>query len=167
MSYLGMAWLNYLGWTYSIRLLPWLTRWYFSREGAANLSISDEERMIAFKREFPKEKMHPKDAALWSDNLLMVYLTCMRSSYSQGMRGMSRDGQILASDFPFKIEDIRKDLPLTYWCGSLDTNVPVSHGPKVVARVGGMARLVVKEETHATIYHASLDEALVWATSGW
>lgn len=155
MGYWGMKWMNYLGWTFGQRLSPALCRWWFSREPGARLDLSDEERMARLRQAFEKDKpkMHPKDIAVFGDtDFMKVHLRTAREAFGQGMAGFSLDFKLLNADFGFRIEDIRKDLPVQMWYGKLDTNVPLQHGEKIAARLGDNAHLRVKDETHASIW---------------
>ncbi|KAK5938080.1 hypothetical protein PMZ80_009669 [Knufia obscura] len=155
MGYWGMKWMNYLGWTYGQRYFPGLTRWYFGRMAGARLDLPEEERLRRMRQDFEKAKssMHPKDVAFFGDtDTMRMHLRVAAEEYAQGMDGFSQDYTLLCTDFKFKIEDIRKDLPFRLWYGNLDTNVPLQHGQKVAARVGANARLRVEDETHASIF---------------
>ena len=154
MGYRGMKWPNWLGWSFGQRMFPGLCRWWFSREPAARLDLSDEERMRRLRQGFEKEKgkMHPKDRAFYGDtDIMQVYLRSSKETFGQGMDGLSLDFKLLNADFGFKIEDIRKDLPVQIWHGNMDGNVPLHHGQGVAARIGDNAHLKVVDETHASI----------------
>ncbi len=58
---------------------------------------------------------------------------------------------MICTDFGFRIEDIRHDLPVQLWYGKYDTHVPLNHGKQIAARLGGRASLRVEDETHASI----------------
>jgi pimeloyl-ACP methyl ester carboxylesterase len=54
----------------------------------------------------------------------------------------------------FRIEDIRKDLPVQLWYGKDDCFVPAHHGVQIAARLGGddgRVVLRVEDNTHASI----------------
>lgn len=164
MGYWGMRWPNYLGWTFGQRMFPGLCRWWFGREPGARLDLSDEERLSRLRQAFEKgkAKMHPKDRTVFGDvDWMRIHLRTAREAYEQGMDGFSLDYKVLNSDFGFRIEDIRKDLPVYLWYGRLDVNVPLQHGEKIAARVGDNARLRVEEdETHASIWANFKEEYL-------
>ncbi|KAK5099524.1 hypothetical protein LTR70_002425 [Exophiala xenobiotica] len=164
MGYWGMRWPNYLGWTFGQRMFPGLCRWWFGREPGARLDLSDEERLARLRQAFEKDKasMHPKDRAVLGDvDFMRVHLRTAGEAYGQGMDGFSLDFKVLNSNFGFRIEDIRKDLPIHLWYGRLDTNVPLQHGEKIAVRVGSNARLIVEEdETHASIWANFKEEYL-------
>ncbi|ETN41029.1 uncharacterized protein HMPREF1541_02963 [Cyphellophora europaea CBS 101466] len=154
MGYRGMQFPNYLGWTYGQRWLPGLVRWWFGRQPDARLDLSDEERLRLMRRGFEKEKagMHPKDVAFFGDeNWMKMRLRLTRETYAQGLMGMSDDYRVLNSDFGFRIEDIRKDLPVQVWHGDKDVFAPTRHGREVAKRLGDNATLHITDDTHASI----------------
>ena len=163
MGYWGMNWMSWAGWTFGRRVSPGLCRWFFSREPGARLDLSEEERMKLMLKNFEKDKakMHPKDIPVLGDkDFMRMHLRRASEVYKQGMDGFSNDFRLLNSDFGFKIEDIRKDLPLQLWHGRLDTMVPLQHAQKVAARVGSNAHLRISDDTHAGIWKERKEEYL-------
>lgn len=135
-------------------MFPGICRWWFSREPAARLDLSDEERMRRLRKGFEKDKakMNPKDVAVFGDmDFMWMHLRSSREAFGQGMDGFSDDFRLLNADFGFRIEDVRKDLPVQLWHGRLDTYVPLQHGEKIAARLGNNAHLRVGDDTHASI----------------
>ena len=59
----------------------------------------------------------------------------------------------MCRDWGFRIEDIRKDLPVHLWYGRLDRFVPLNHGMQIAARLGGgnNVQLRVEDESHSAI----------------
>ncbi|KAJ9653330.1 hypothetical protein H2198_007472 [Neophaeococcomyces mojaviensis] len=154
MGYWGMSWMNWMGWTFVQRMFPGFCRWWFGREPSARLDLSQEERMKRIHQAFEKDKakMNPKDVAMFGNkNFMWMHLRGGEEVYGQGTDGLSDDFRLLNSDFGFKIEDIRKDLPVQLWHGKLDTFVPLQHAEKVAARLGKNAHLRVSNDTHASI----------------
>jgi pimeloyl-ACP methyl ester carboxylesterase len=148
----GMNWGNWLGFTLGYRYTPGLVHWWFEREAAARLDLTDEERLELLQRQFSKSKAHPKDVAVYSDvDRMRLWLRSARESYSQGFDGLAQDGHLVSMDFGFRIEDIRSNLPVQLWYGKLDTSVPLNHGEQIAARLGSRAHLRREDETHATI----------------
>ena len=163
MGYGGMNIMSWLGWTYGQRLFPGLCRWWFSREPGARLDLSEEERMKRLLKAFEKDKakMHPKDVPVLGDrDFLWMHLRRAGEVYKQGMDGFSNDFRLLNSDFGFKIEDVRKDLPVQMWHGRLDNMVPLQHAEKVAARLGDNAHLRITDDTHASIWAERKEEYL-------
>ena|SRR2546423_6780177 len=150
----GMNLGNWLGFTLGWRYTPGLVHFWFWREPAARLDLTDEERLERLLRQVSKtkSKAHPKDFAVFSDvDRMRLYLRSSRESYSQGFDGIALDGHLISMDFGFRIEDIRSNLPVQLWYGKHDTHVPLNHGEQIAARLGSRARLRKEEETHASI----------------
>ncbi|KAF2022008.1 alpha/beta-hydrolase [Aaosphaeria arxii CBS 175.79] len=163
MGYRGMKFMNYLGWTFGQRMFPGLCRWWFSREPGARLDLPETERMELMRQGFEKSKasMHPKDAAFFGDlDQRWVMLRTAAEAFSQGMGGFSQDFRLLNSDFGFRIEEIRKDLKVQIWHGTLDENVPTHHGEMVAKRIGDNATLKITDDTHASIFRERKEEYL-------
>lgn len=152
MGYSGMRYPNRLGWGFSQRYLPSITRWWISNETIGRKDLTDEQRWEQWRTGFLKST-HPKDLEIAKDeDELKLSLRCGMEALSQGYEGYVQDSIVLSSPFGFRIEDIRKDLPVRVWHGTDDTNVPLQHGQKVAARIGENANLRVEDETHATIW---------------
>lgn len=120
MTYAGMNWTSWLGWTYGQRWFPWLCRWWTGFDPGARLDLSEEERVSRMRKNFEKgkAKMDPKDAAMFGDqDFMWMHIRRSTEVFKQGMDGFSNDFRVLNSDFGFKIEDIRKDLPVLMWHG--------------------------------------------------
>ena len=163
MGYWGMNWKSWAGWTFGQRMFPGLCRWWFSREPGARLDLSEDERMGLMRKAFEKDKakMHEKDIpVLGEKDFMRMYLRRSAEVYRQGMNGLSNDFKVLNSDFGFRIEDIRKDLPVQLWHGRLDNMVPLQHAEKVAARLGENAHLRVSDDTHASIWAERKEEYL-------
>lgn len=163
MGYWGMKFPNWAGWMFGQRIAPGLCRWWFSRELAARLDLDDETRLSMMRASYEKDKksMHPKDYALFGDDdWRRLHLRTSREMFGQGMDGFSQDFKVLNADFGFRIEDIRKDLPVFLWYGRMDGNVPLHHGQMIAARLGVSARLRVEHETHASIFANRHEECL-------
>ena len=108
-----------------------------------------------------KAKMNPKEVAMLGDkDWMWMHLRRGEEVYGQGTGGLSDDFRLLNSDFGFKIEDIRKDLPVQLWHGKLDTFVPLHHAEKVAARLGDNAHLKISDDTHASIWAVRKEEYL-------
>jgi pimeloyl-ACP methyl ester carboxylesterase len=105
--------------------------------------------------------MHPKDVPVCGDrDYLWMNLRRAGEVYEQGMDGMSDDFRLLNSDFGFKIEDVRKDLPVHIWHGRLDDMVPLQHAEKVAARLGDNAHLRITDDTHLSVWAEQKEEYL-------
>jgi hypothetical protein len=63
-------------------------------------------------------------------------------------------------DFGFRIEDIRPDIPVNLWYGTLDKCIPCNHGVQIAARLGERANLRLLEETHTSIFFNNREAVL-------
>lgn len=157
MGYNGMNWSNRLGFSFAQHYFPGICRWWVSREPAARLDLSDEERMLRLQQSIEKSKssMNQTDIEIFGDaDLMKLYLRSSQEAFGQGMNGFSQDARLACKDWGFRIEDIRKNLPFQLWYGKLDTNVPLRHGQQIAERLGDQAQLTIADTTHAGIsYH--------------
>ncbi|KAI3329184.1 alpha/beta-hydrolase [Xylariaceae sp. AK1471] len=150
----GMNWVNWTGFTIGYPYFPGVTRWWFSRQALGRLDLTDPERYARFQQEWSasKSSAHPKDVEALDDPDLVRWLVRNhREAYRQGFHGFSLDGGLMSVDFGFRIEEIRRDLPIHLWYGKDDTNVPPSHGEGIAARLGPMTRLRIEDETHGSL----------------
>ena len=152
MSNKGMSWLNWGGFAFGYVHLPGFVRWWYSRDPATQLHLSDEKRLELFQSHFSKSKPHSKDMEVLKDGKeFRLYTRSSRQAFAQGIDGVVQDGRLLSSDWGFRLEDVRPDLPVQLWYGKLDTNVPVIHGEQTAERLGAEVHLRVEDETHASI----------------
>ncbi|TAQ91199.1 hypothetical protein B7494_g488 [Chlorociboria aeruginascens] len=151
----GSNFVHWIGFTFGFHYSPsFLLRWFWQREPTGRLDLTDEKRLeLWLQRESkPKATVHEKDIELLKDeDFLRVSLRSCRESFAQGFEGVRQDGKLISSDFGFRIEDIRPDLPVQLWYGKHDTFVPLNHGVQIAARLGGRAHLRVEDETHGSI----------------
>lgn len=168
----GAAWPTYLGFTIGWRWSPQIfPRWFFQRDAADSLDLPDEERLKLFLSEERLKGLDEKDKAFFADeDEMRAYLATSRQSFAQGFGGTCKDGFVMCTDWGFRIEDIRKDVPVVLWYGSRDVNVPPNHGRTIARRLrteaelgdGEMAdvgpleyrervRLRILDDTHASI----------------
>jgi len=92
---------------------------------------------------------------LKDDDFLRLMLRAARQSNAQGQHASVEDGRLMTSDFGFRVEDIRKDLPVRLWYGKFDHDVPANHGVQIAKRMQGAGcnvLLRVEEETHAGLF---------------
>jgi pimeloyl-ACP methyl ester carboxylesterase len=151
----GARFLNWIGFTFGYRYAPvGAMKWFFEREVIGRMDLTDEERLELLLSQAAKAEAstHPKDLELLKDkDFFRVSLRSSRECFAQGFAAVVEDGKLMSSDFGFRIEDIRKDLPVRLWYGSADFFVPLNHGKQIAARLGESARLRVEEETHGSI----------------
>lgn len=133
----GAGWPTYLGFTVGWRFSPQIfLRWFFQRDNADSLALSDEERLRLFLSPDRTKGMSDVDKAFFADeDEMRVYLATSRASYEQGFDAMCKDGYAMCTNWEFEIEDIRKDLPFVLWYGSRDKNVPPNHGRTIARRL--------------------------------
>lgn len=133
----GAAWPTYTGFTVGWRWSPQIfLRWFFQRDAAARLDLSDDERLAIFLSPSRLDGLDEKDKAFFADeDEMRVYLATSRQSFKQGFDGMCKDGFVMCTDWGFRIEDIRKDVPVVLWYGSRDVNVPPNHGRTIAKRL--------------------------------
>jgi len=148
--------MHWAGFKFGYHYFKSLTRLWFSRDVGAQLHLSDEKRLELRKAEIAKSKPHEKDVEpLKDENFLRLMLLGARQSHAQGQHAITDDGRLMTSDFGFRVEDIRKDLPVWLWYGKHDHDVPANHGMQIAARLsgaGGDARLRVEDETHLGLF---------------
>jgi pimeloyl-ACP methyl ester carboxylesterase len=161
----GAAWPTYSGFTVGWRWSPQLfLRWFFQRDAAESLELSDEERLRVFLSPKRLAGVHEKDRGFFGDeDEMRVYLATSRESFKRGFDPMCKDGFVMCVDWGFAIEEIRKDLPAVLWYGEKDVNVPPNHGRTIARRLRteseqgdgeegkGRVRLRMLDDTHASI----------------
>jgi pimeloyl-ACP methyl ester carboxylesterase len=152
----GARWLNWIGFTFGYHYTPrFLNRWFWQSQTCGRLDWSDEKRLEEHMKEFSKSKStaHEKDLEVMADmGNAQRFLRSSREAFAQGYDAALQDGRLLSSDFGFRIEDIRPDLPVQLWYGKLDVFVPLNHGETIARRLGDRANLRVEDETHASIF---------------
>ena len=147
-----MDWPHRLGLTYGYRYFPRFSRMYIKRQAMARIDLTDEERFKLMKSQTSTSSTHQKDKKILNDDdFCRLFLRSAREAFVQGFDGFSQDAKLDCSEFGFRIEDIRKDLPVRLWYGSLDTNVPVYQGEQIALRLGDQAQLKIENETHLSL----------------
>jgi len=149
--------LHQLGIPYGWRYAPvFLLKWFLSRDAFGRMDLSDEER---FQRVLDPSNLasikDSRDRELMADqDLVRLMLRSTREARAQGFDSIAVDGRVICSDWGFRVEDIRKDLPVQLWYGKDDCFVPANHGVQIAARLGGDDENVVlrvEDDTHSTI----------------
>ena len=117
------------------------------------MDLSDEERLRGMlSPAMQKQATDEKDKKIMSDvDILRTMLVCQREANRQGFRGTKLDAEVMCSPFGFKLEDIRKDLPVQLWYGKKDVFVPPVQGEEIARRIGGKAVLRMEDDTHTSI----------------
>ena len=152
----GADWLHWIGFTFGYRYTPSIVnRWFWQSQPGGRLDLNDEERLELYMKDVLKSKStgHEKDVEFMAnkDNARR-YLRSSRESFAQGFDAALQDGRVLSTDFGFRIQDIRPDLPVQLWYGKYDVFVPLNHGETIAERLGDRASLRVEDETHASIF---------------
>lgn len=84
-----------------------------------------------------------------------------REHFRQGVDGFMEEGRVLTSDWGFRLEDIRPSIPIQLWYSKKDTNVPISMGEDIAARLGpGRDLHVLEDETHMELVLKHASDAL-------
>lgn len=152
MSKRGMSWGHWFGFTVGYRHFPGVIRWYISRDPWQNLDYSDEERLELFEQGVGSLKAPRKEIEVFKDkDIMRASMRSSREAFSQGFEGLLQDGKLICMDPGFRIEDIRRDLPVHLWYGEHDTSVPAIHGRQTAARLGRRAQLHIEDETHSSV----------------
>lgn len=76
-----------------------------------------------------------------------------KEAFRQGVHHGVHDGTLSCSEWGFKIEEIREDLPVQIWCGTDDLSVPFNHGVQMKRRMKGrdVVLRVGETETHTSM----------------
>jgi len=145
----GAGFVHRMGFPYGLRWTPLsLARWFWRLEGSGRIDLTDEQRLeMILKRPVPNEK----DRIFMQTDWPRLSLRVTREAFAQGYEGMWIEGKVICSDFGFRVEDIRPDLPVQLWYGKHDTFVPPNHGIQIAKRLGKSAELHLEDETHASI----------------
>lgn len=145
----GAGWVHRLGFPMGLRYAPFsLVRWFWQQDPSARLDLTDEQRLELLLQ---RPVAHEKDLAFVKSDWPRLSLRSGRECFGQGFEGVWQDGKVICTDFGFRIEEIRPDLPMQLWYGKLDTFVPPNHGVQIAARLGTRAYLRMEDETHASI----------------
>lgn len=117
------------------------------------MELTDEERLRAIQSPEFLKSMTKKDLEVYKDedNVRMM-LRATREAWKQDFKWICQDGKLMCEPWPFRVEDIRHDLPIQLWYGKQDVHVPFIHAQQIAARLGGRAELHFEEETHASIF---------------
>lgn len=153
----GADWKHWAGFPNGWRIAPlWLVKMIMGGEPGARIDLSDEKRLEMFKQiaaKAPKTGPLAKDREFFNDeDILRLSLRTAREAFARGCQPMHEDAIVMCSDFGFKVQDIRHDLPVQLWYGKNDCYVPLVHGQQIAARLGGRAQFNFMDETHASIY---------------
>lgn len=151
----GADLIHRLGFPYGWRYGPaFLLRWFLQSDPTGRIDWTDEKRLEVVKQQVASSRAtsHKKDLEVMTDeDFLRLFLRSTREAYAQGFEGTLQDGKLMCTDFGFRVQDIRTDLPVQLWYGKHDVHVPLIHGQQIAARLDGRASFRVEDDTHASI----------------
>lgn len=155
--------MHHIAYTFGWRWAPvFLVRWFFALDPMFQFHISDAERLQRIRKQvYASKSTHSLDRMVVDDtDLMRLYLGGQRAALAQGWEGVCLDGRLMISPWGFRVEDLRRDLPVKLLYGSADTFVPSNHGRQIAARLGDTAELRVEEDTHGSISYRWRREVL-------
>lgn len=97
----------------------------------------------------------PRDRAAFvgDGDILTGFLRSIKESFRQGISGPAQDGWTLCQPASFKVEDIRKDLPMQLWYAKDDKNVGL---PSTIIheRLGKRENVIfyLSNDTHTSVF---------------
>lgn len=151
----GAQFLHRLGFPYGYRYgAYWMGRLFWRTQPIGRVDLNDEERLAMYlKPGNPMEKAsRPQDLDIIKDkDILRMSLRSTREAFVNGYDTVWDDARLMCVPFGFKVEDIRKDLPVKLWYGKADVFVPPVQGYTIAARIGPSAELRMEDEAHSGI----------------
>jgi pimeloyl-ACP methyl ester carboxylesterase len=158
MSMWQADWAHWLSFPYGWRFTPtFLIEWYFSLDAFGRMDLSDEQRLEKMLEPSRLAAIKdPKDRAILGDeNAMRLAVRASREAQAQGFEGVALDGRVMCRNWGFRIQDVRRDLPVQLWYGQNDKFIPPNHGVETAARLGGAAAgnviLRLEDDTHYSI----------------
>lgn len=149
----GMNWGNWLTFM-GLLYFPWIIR-LLQRRVVAVLNKMPNEKIVDLVSSRLSSKssrwLTPDLETLNDPALLNAMLDAYREHYKQGVDGHMEEGRVLTSDWGFRLENIRDDIPIQLWYGKNDSNVPLRMGEAIAARLNGRPDFFVEEETHLNL----------------
>lgn len=154
-------WFPWLFWTI-INNSAMLRRWGARKAMTKYNSMSCEDYVKTSRKQITSwwvhllSRPHDKDLAIFRDDALFEYSydllqeNCRRAD---GVDGMVEDWRVMTTeDLGFKLQDIRRDLPIQLWYGKYDTSVSWHVGEDLKRRLhGDKVELHVRDETHLSM----------------
>lgn len=96
-----------------------------------------------------------------SAEFMSMMVDLNREHFKQGVDGFMEEGRVLTSDWGFALENICSSLPIQLWYSRRDTNVPISMGEDIAARLGpGRDLYILEDETHMALVLKHAADAL-------
>lgn len=149
----GLGWLKWVGYKYASWVPSSIFRWFWRQDPGAYTHLSPEKHIELLRSCASKSQPHEREVGLFdTEESIQLWLMTSRECFKHGVDAAVQDTYRLASDWGFRIEDIRKDLPVRLWYGKFDGIAPVSHGERIAARLGKNAHLRIEDETHGSMF---------------
>lgn len=147
-----MKWVNRLAFEFGFRYLPPFLLSSVTQRSRAGSETPDRKLLEPSNLRSSDSTTQRDDVyALDYGDVPPSFAQSTRSRFTRGVKSFLQEGHLLCTDFGFRIEDIRDDLPIQLWYGKRDTNVPCEHGEEFAARLGGRAQFRVEDETHSSM----------------
>lgn len=115
--------------------------------------LTPEKHFELLQKAASNTRPHEREAGLFdTEESVRLWLRTSREAFKNGVDAVVQGSLLLGSDWGFRIQNIRKDLPVWLWYGTFDDIAPVSHGEQIAARLGEKAHLRVVDETHGSMF---------------
>ncbi|CAI6312561.1 unnamed protein product [Periconia digitata] len=138
-------------------LIPTAIRLIFQSSPVGRIDLTDEarlemllEQVVAHKPRNAAEEVE-RDATIDDAGGALRAIQSCREAFSQSFTYPGLDGQLIAKQYGFRIQDIRKDLPFHLWYGTLDGTTPINHGRQLARLLGKRAKYHESEDTHGSL----------------
>lgn len=134
------------------RFAPWLFHLVYRPIVALQNRMSDERLVDLMQKNFKQPsklmQVQEQDVEIFTDrDLLSSIIASTKEHYRQGFGGFMQDGQCIANDWDFEIEDIAFR-PIQLWHGRRDVNCPLHMTEKTAQLLGEGVEVNVVDETH-------------------
>jgi pimeloyl-ACP methyl ester carboxylesterase len=159
----GMSWSNWFIFK-GFKYFPFLIRWLQGKVYTVLNTVTNAEIIEAVGSRLSERSyswVNPDFEMVSDPTSLNMLLDFYREHYRQGVDGHMEEGRVLTSDWGFRLEDIRSDLPIQLWYSRKDRNVPFRMGEVIAERLGSRPEFFVKEqETHLKLVLTCAADAL-------
>lgn len=153
MTYDGMSWIRWTGYKCASWMPATFYRWFWSQEPGSKVHLSPEEHLSYLRSCVAKVQPHEREAGRFNtEESVQLWFRTSREAFKHGFDGIVADTSRLLADWGFRVEDIRKDLPVLLWYGTFDGLAPPALGKHIAQRLGDNALLVIKDETHGSMF---------------
>lgn len=148
-----MKWWMWFASRYIHWMPPGLLRLFWSKQAGAQTHLTPEKQLELLQSVASSAKPHEREVGLFdNEESVKLWLRTSREAFKNGVDATMQGSVILGSDWGFRIQDVRGDLPVQLWYGRFDDVAPVSHGEEIAKRLGMNARLRVLDETHGSMF---------------